>query len=81
MSTRPEACKALEDAVAAIAEYVLDGDEVVTDAVIILGAQNINEDGDRGGRVLVFPRHGSQPPYITIGLLDAACQLVLNADG
>lgn len=39
MTSQTEACQALEQAVHAIAEYALDEDEVVTDAIIILGAQ------------------------------------------
>lgn len=81
MSTRTEAVQALEDAVRAIGEYALDegSGEIVTDAVIILGAQHIDEDGDRTGRVIIFPRHGSQPPYITSGLLADGRDLLRNA--
>lgn len=80
MTTRQEACEALETAIRAIAEHGLDEDEVVTDAVIIIGAQHIDKDGDRLGRTLTFPRHGSQPPYITLGLIDAAQALIRNAE-
>lgn len=78
--TRAEACQALEEAIRAIAEHTLDNDDIVTDAVIILGAQYIDDDGDRLGRVITFPRNGSQPPYITLGLLDAAQNLIRNAE-
>jgi hypothetical protein len=77
---RADACAAVENAIATLAEYLCDSDDMVTDAVIVLGAQAIDEDGDRIGRVVVFPRHGSQPPYITLGLLDEAARLIRQAN-
>lgn len=80
MTTRAEACQALENAIRALAAHALDADDIVTDAVIILGAQYIDDDGDRIGRVVTFPRHGSQPTYITLGLIDSAQNLIHNAE-
>ncbi|UVO12814.1 hypothetical protein NM962_01195 [Mycobacterium sp. SVM_VP21] len=47
-------------------------DEVITDAVLIVGSQYVDDDGDRCGHVYMFPRHGSQPAYITMGLIKTA---------
>lgn len=79
MTGRDDACKAIEDAIRTVGEYAADNDEIITDGVLLLGLQRIDDDGDRGGRVLVFPRHGSQPPYITLGLIQSAQNLVANA--
>jgi len=75
---RKDAVTALETAIGAVARLMFDDDEVVTDAVLVLGAQRIDDDGDRIGRVGNFPRHGSQPPYITAGLLTEAIDLLHN---
>lgn len=71
--TREEAYAALEAAIAAFNAY--DGQEhgyVTVDAVLIVGAQKIDDDGDRVGSVGYYPRHGCQPSYVTGGLIDAA---------
>lgn len=73
---RTNTCKAIEAAVESIAAYCLDSDEMVTDAVLVIGAQHIDDEGDRVGRVIVFPRHASQPAYITVGLIESARRLV-----
>jgi hypothetical protein len=70
--------EALEDALRRFAADQLDGDEVVTDAVLIIGAQHIDDAGDRCGRVFAVPYHGSQPYYITLGLIDAARSMIKN---
>lgn len=50
---------------------------VATDWVLLVGAMYIDdESGQRGGVVEVYPRDGSQPAYITTGLVIAAAQLV-----
>lgn len=79
MSGRAEVCQTLEAAIAALANYCLDTDDLVTDAVLVLGAQYFDDDGDRVGRVIVFPRGGSQPAYITKGLLHDARRLINQA--
>ncbi|OCB57697.1 hypothetical protein A5677_16955 [Mycobacterium malmoense] len=68
----------LEECLRAFAEERLDSDEVITDAVLVIGAQHFDDDGDRCGRVFALPYHGSQPYYITLGLMDAARHLIEN---
>jgi len=43
-----------------------------TDYVLIVGAQTIDNDGDRVGYVTLYPQGGSQPSYITTGLVAQA---------
>lgn len=43
-----------------------------TGYVLIVGAQTIDNDGDRVGYVTVYPQGGSQPSYITTGLVAQA---------
>lgn len=76
---RDAAYAATEAAIQALAGYRLDDDEVVTDAVVLIAAQHIDDDGDRCGRVFVFPRHGYQPVYITKGMLVDALDLIRHA--
>lgn len=47
-------------------------EDVPTDAVLLIGSQNYYDDGDRVGCVTLCPRSGSQPAYITAGLLQMA---------
>jgi hypothetical protein len=86
MSASPEAYKALDEAIhqlLASAEKP-DGDEAwpetATDAVLVVGTQWFDSDGDRGGRIFMFPRHGSQPPYITEGMLHTALKYLNNEE-
>jgi hypothetical protein len=53
-------------------------DDVATDAVLVIGSQSFDEDGDRTGCVTICPRGGSQPAYITAGLLAMATVRVTN---
>ncbi len=64
--------QAFEDTLRHFAADRLDTDEVITDAVLIIGAQYIDDEGDRCGRVFALPYHGSQPYYITLGLIASA---------
>lgn len=49
---------------------------VPVDYVLLIGGQWIDSDGDRHGGVGCYPRDGSQPHYITAGLLaDALAKL------
>ncbi|MGH3953674.1 MAG: DUF7213 family protein [Mycobacterium sp.] len=43
-----------------------------TDYVLIVGAQTIDNDGDRVGYITLYPQSGSQPSYITTGLVAQA---------
>lgn len=69
---RKDAYEALEAAIAKLSALRHDDGELVCDAVLLLGVQYIDEDGDRAGYVDILPRHGWQPPYITAGLLEMA---------
>lgn len=50
--------------------------EVATDAVLLIGSQYFNDEGDRSGCVTICPRGGWQPGYITAGLLAMATPIV-----
>lgn len=62
-----------------------DGDEpllVPTDYVLLTGLQGVDDDGDRVGGVNIFPKGGSQPAYITRGLVATAQDwLAASVDG
>lgn len=78
-AARSDAHASLESTIERYAKYGLEPDEVVTDAVLLLAAQHVDEDGDRCGRVFVFPRHGYQPIYITKGMLTDALDMIRHA--
>lgn len=47
-----------------------------TDYVLLVGSMWVDSDDDRCGGVSFFPKDGSQPAYITIGLLESVqCRL------
>lgn len=76
---RAEAFEALEAAIAKVTELYNDDDPdpdtskvVAVDAVLLIGMQYYDEDGDRTGYVNIVPRNGWQPGYITAGLLRMA---------
>ena len=52
---------------------------MVVDAVLVLGVQHVEDDGDRVGYVEVFPRGGSQPSYVTRGMLGDGLKLLDEA--
>lgn len=70
--------EAFEDTLRHFAVDRLDSDEVITDAVLIIGVQHFDDDGDRCGRVFALPYHGSQPYYITLGLITSARRMIEN---
>lgn len=79
MSTKREAYEALDEAVRRVAEFVReenseDGEspETVVDWVVVVGSQFFADEGERCGAVTILPRGGSQPAYITVGLLREA---------
>lgn len=51
-------------------------DGVAVDAVLIVGIQHVDTDGDRLGHVEVYPRSGAQPSYITRGIIDEGLSLL-----
>lgn len=82
-ASRDNAIKALENSVEAfmthLREFYCDFDDVLgIDAVLIVGTQWIDQQGDRCGGISVLPRHGSQPYYATIGLLEAARSKIIS---
>lgn len=76
MTDAMAAATALEAAIAAAADLACDDGQIAVDAVLVVGIQQIDDDGDRIGGVMIYPRHGCQPTYLTLGLLDAARRLV-----
>lgn len=50
--------------------------EVAVDAVLLIGTQFIDDDGDRSGCLTICPRGGWQPGYITAGLIAQALATV-----
>lgn len=79
MSGHTDAWNAVESAIGCITSGIFDTDELITDLVIIVGAQHVDDEGDRCGRTLVIPRNGSQPTYVTKGLLTEALDLIRTA--
>jgi hypothetical protein len=78
------AVHALENAIDAFMTVMRDtntdcDDVVAVDAALLVGVQWYDHTGGRCGNVMVLPRHGSQPYYTTIGLLDGARQDVLTS--
>lgn len=51
-------------------------DAIPVDAVLLIGVQHIDRDDDRVGFVEVIPRYGSQPAYVTRGLIGDALHLL-----
>jgi hypothetical protein len=51
-----------------------DAPSVPTDYVLLVGWMLYDEDNDRVGGVNCFPKQGSQPDYITTGLVTTAQQ-------
>lgn len=79
IAQRKAAYDQLDQAIAALVAAFRPEDEqpdMVVDAVLLVGLQNVDEDGDRVGAVSVYPRYGSQPVYITHGLIVRADQLL-----
>ncbi|SHX92338.1 Uncharacterised protein [Mycobacteroides abscessus subsp. bolletii] len=59
-----------------------DGMPIVpVDYVLLIGGQWITSDGDRRGGVACYPKDGSQPRYITAGLLADAQAMHYNDNG
>lgn len=63
---------------AALHQHPEDDSSVPVDAVLLIGSQWFDEDGDRTGSVIICPRGGWQPGYITSGLIH---QAVSHVDG
>jgi hypothetical protein len=79
-SKRAAAFQAFEVAIAQLSDYIAEtpGEMLSVDAVLIIGVQSYDDEGDRVGGVNIFPRHGCQPVYITTGLLEAAKLLITH---
>lgn len=78
---RKAAYAKLEEAITALVSLPRDDDddrypEVAVDAVLLIGTQFIDEDGDRSGCLTICPRGGWQPGYITAGLIAQALATV-----
>lgn len=82
-TARSRAHHALEQAVSALMDSLRENhddydDVVAVDAVLIIGTQWIDDDGDRAGGVSALPRHGSQPYYTTLGLVESLRQMLID---
>jgi hypothetical protein len=77
-AARAAAFAALEDAITKIAALPCDCHAIPVDAVLLIGMQYIDDDGDRSGYVNIVARNGWQPAYITAGLLEMAKVSVLD---
>lgn len=75
---RKAAYALLDQAIEALTDLCRDEDvtEMPVDAVLLIGLQWIDSDGDRGGAVQICPRGGWQPGYLTAGLLTQAMTIV-----
>lgn len=83
MTTKNDAYQALENAITTLTDHSknrIEGDAVPVDAVLIIGYQAIDDDGDRTGRMLICPRSGSQPLYITKGLITQALDTLRHTE-
>lgn len=69
---RKEAFAALEVAIEKIVALGEEDQVVAVDALLLIGMQYIDDDGDRNGYIKIVPRHGWQPGYISAGLLAMA---------
>jgi hypothetical protein len=47
-----------------------------TDYVLVVGSMYLDSDSGRCGVVTYFPKDGTQPSYITIGLLTSTAQAI-----
>lgn len=76
------AYKALEDAIEALSLNAdpdgEDGDLAV-DAVLLVGYQKYDDEGNRRSTTAIYPRNGSQPSYITMGLLHMALLRIVES--
>ncbi|WP_301119815.1 DUF7213 family protein [Mycolicibacterium fortuitum] len=83
-SRRRALYKRLDDLAADFAELTVDSHKAnctdcdshpalaPADYMLVIGCMFIDDEGDRNGTVLAFPRDGYQPPYVTVGLLSTA---------
>lgn len=80
-NARQAAHAELEAAIDAYLKVVQQDDDchdvMAVDAVLLVGVQWIDDDGDRCGNVCILPRDGSQPTYITLGLLGLAKERIV----
>ncbi|MFL0158489.1 DUF7213 family protein [Mycobacteroides chelonae] len=77
---RKAAYDMLDEAVRLLHQFANDDDDdppsIPTDYALVVGNMYIDNDGDRCGYVVVYPRQGCQPAYITVGLVTTAQKIV-----
>lgn len=73
---RHDAAFALLDAAIEACVRLSGSEGVAVDAVLIVGTQHVDNDGDRLGHVGVYPRSGAQPSYVTRGLISGGVALL-----
>ena len=76
---RAEAYRLLNTAIDALVGPVAPGTQIATDAVLIVGCQGVNDEGNRIGSTGIFVRDGAQPFWITRSLVREAAQALDDA--
>ena len=69
VDSRRAAYRALDHAIELLTDGAAPDGHLVTDAVLVVGCQSINDHGQRVGSIGVFLKDGCQPMWISRALL------------